>query len=80
MRLLSALAAVSIATAGPGCTAIGAGTGALAASIANRFIDPDAPHRISVGATAAVGALMGFVIDIVIVGVVSQGIHDIEYE
>jgi hypothetical protein len=59
-------AAVLMAMAGPGCTVIGAGTGAAAATVANRFISPDAPHRISVGGTAAAGAIMGLIIDLVV--------------
>jgi len=59
-------------TAGPGCTVIGAGTGAIAAGVANHFISPDSPHRISVGATAAAGAIMGFVIDMVVLSAIQH--------
>ena len=76
MRLLSVVSVVSIAVASPGCTAIGAGTGALAAVTANHFIDPASPHRIPVGATAAVGAVMGLIIDILIVNGINHAVHD----
>jgi len=66
MRLLALVAVASVALAGPGCTALGAGTGALAAVTANHFIDPASPHRIPVGVSTAVGAAMGFVIDMLI--------------
>ena len=72
MRLLSVCAAVSIATASPGCTVVGAGTGAVAAGVANHFISPDSPHRISVGGTAAVGAILGLVIDLAVLSAIQS--------
>ena len=72
MRLLSVFAAVSIAMAGPGCTVIGAGTGAAAAGVANHFIGPDSPHRISVGGTAAAGAILGLIIDLVVLSAIQS--------
>ena len=72
MRLLSVVSVVSIAMASPGCTAIGAGTGALAAVTANHFIDPHSPHRIPVGATAAAGAVMGLIIDILVINALNN--------
>ena len=65
MRLLT-LAAVSwLALAGPGCTAIGAGTGAIAAVSANHIMGPGSP-RIPVGLSTVLGAVMGLVIDIAV--------------
>ena len=72
MRVLSMVAAVSIAMASPGCTVIGAGTGAAAAGVANHFISPDSPHRISVGGTAVAGAIMGLIIDLVILSAIQD--------
>jgi hypothetical protein len=72
MRLLSAIVAVSIGLAGPGCTVIGAGTGAAAAGVANHFIDPKSPHRIPVGTSAAVGAVMGLIIDLVVLSAIQH--------
>lgn len=72
MRFLSMVAAVSVAIAGPGCTVIGAGTGAVAAGVANHFIGPDSPHRISVGGTAVAGAIMGLVIDLVVLSAIQH--------
>jgi hypothetical protein len=66
MRTLGLVAVASVALAVPGCTAVGAGTGALAAVTANHFIDPASPHRIPVGVSTFAGAAMGFVIDMVI--------------
>lgn len=72
MRHLSLLAAMSMAVAVPGCTVVGAGTGAIAAGVANHFISPDSPHRISVGGTAAAGAIMGLIIDLVVLSALQQ--------
>ena len=72
MRLLSVFAAVSMAVAVPGCTVVGAGTGAIAAGVANHFISPDSPHRISVGGTAAAGAIMGLIIDLVVLSAIQN--------
>ena len=80
MRMISVIAALSMAVAGPGCTVIGAGTGAIAAGVANHFISPDSPRRISVGGTAAAGAIMGLIIDLVIVSAASRAINDFKYE
>lgn len=72
MRLLSVFAAASIAIAGPGCTVVGAGTGAVAAGVANHFIGPDSPHRISVGGTAAAGAILGLIIDVAVLSAIQS--------
>lgn len=79
MRILALVAAASVALAGTGCTALGAGTGVLAAVTANHFIDPASPHRIPVGVSAGVGAAMGFIIDMLIVSALNstfEGLHN----
>jgi len=72
MRLLSVFVAMTMAAAGPGCTVVGAGTGAIAAGVANHFISADSPHRISVGGTAAAGAVMGLIIDLLVLSAIQS--------
>ena len=80
MRLLTVTAAMSLAMAGPGCTLVGAGTGAVAAGIANHFIDPASPHRSPVGATAAAGAVMGLIIDLLVLNAVNGALAPLKGE
>ncbi len=75
MRILALVAVGSIALAGTGCTALGAGTGALAAVTANHFIDPASPHRIPVGVSTGVGAAMGFIIDMLVVTALNHALE-----
>jgi hypothetical protein len=75
MRILALVAVGSVALAGTGCTALGAGTGALAAVTANHFIDPASPHRIPVGVSTGVGAAMGFIIDMVVISALNHALE-----
>jgi hypothetical protein len=75
MRFLALVAAGSVALAGTGCTALGAGTGVLAAVTANHFIDPASPHRIPVGVSAGVGAAMGFIIDMLVISALDHALE-----
>jgi hypothetical protein len=75
MRLLILVSTLSIAMAGTGCTVVGAGTGALAAATANGFIAKDSRHRISVGGTAAAGAIMGLIVDLLVLSKLQEVTH-----
>jgi hypothetical protein len=75
MRILALVAVGSVALAGTGCTAVGAGTGLIAAVTANHFIDPASPHRIPVGVSAGVGAAMGFIIDMVVISALNHALE-----
>jgi hypothetical protein len=79
MRIPALVVAASVALAGPGCTALGAGTGAIAAVTANHFIDPASPHRIPVGVSTVVGAALGFIIDMAILSAIDHAYEPERY-
>jgi len=79
MRLLSLIAVASLSVAAPGCTILGAGSGALVATSENHFGDPAPGDRASVGTYALVGAGIGLLVDILVVKSISDSLSNMKF-
>jgi hypothetical protein len=79
MRFLSLVAITSLALAVPGCTLVGAGSGALVATTENQFRDSASDDHASVGTYALVGAGIGLLVDILVVKAIGDSLSHMRF-